>query len=503
MSVLTEGAQGVAATEVAGLDDVLGGGFARRRLFLLEGVPGSGKTTIALQFLIAAARRGESVLYITLSETAEELRAVAASHGWTLDGITIHESIPSEDLLGPDEQYTMFHASEVEFGATLKDLLDVITQSKPTCIVVDSLSELRLLAGNALRFRRQILSLKQFFTARGCTSLLLDDLTTGDHDLLTQSIAHGVLRLEQVYPEYGSERRRLRVLKYRARQFRGGFHDFVVKKGGVTVFPRLVASEHRQPIPATKLACGIAPLDALLGGGIEAGTSTLIVGAAGTGKSTLAAQFAAAAAARRQAAALFVFDENPGTLLSRCAALNIDIASPMAEGRISVRQVDPAELTPGEFIAAIRSQVEEHHAAVVVIDSLNGYLNAMPEERFLTIQLHELLMYLGQKGVATILIGAHQGLIGSHMNTPVDASYLADAVILLRYFEAKGEVRRALSVVKKRTGGHESTIRELQITSGGIRVGEPLRKFQGVLTGVPSYDGSKDTLMEQSDDEQP
>ena len=495
MSVLAGQTQEIAATEVAGLDDVLGGGFARRRLFLIEGVPGSGKTTLALQFLIAAARRGEPVLYITLSETAEELRAVAVSHGWSLDGITIHESIPGEDLLGPDEQYTMFHASEVEFGATLKELLDVINRTKPTCIVVDSLSELRLLAGSALRYRRQILALKQFFTSRGCTSLLLDDLTTVDHDLQTQSMAHGVVRLEQVYPEYGSERRRLRVLKYRGTQFRGGFHDFVLKRGGLEVFPRLVASEHRQAIPAVKLACEIAPLDALLGGGIEAGTSTLIVGAAGTGKSTLAAQFASAAAGRGQAAALFVFDENPGTLLSRCAALHIDIASHMDAGRISVRQVDPAELTPGEFTAAIRSQVEQHHAAIVVIDSLNGYLNAMPEERFLTIQLHELLMYLGQKGVATILIGAHQGLIGTQMNTPVDASYLADAVILLRYFEAKGEVRQAISVMKKRGGMHERSIREFSLSAGGIHIGEPLRDFRGILTGVPAYEGHAKPLM--------
>jgi circadian clock protein KaiC len=480
---------------VAGLDDVLCGGFTRRRLFLIEGVPGSGKTTLALQFLLAAAQRGEPVLYITLSETAEELRAVAASHGWTLDGVTIHESIPSEDQLGPDEQYTMFHASEVELGATLKELLAVISRVSPSCVVVDSLSELRLLAGSALRYRRQILALKQFFSSRGCTTLLLDDLTTADHDLQTQSIAHGVVRLEQVYPEYGSERRRLRVLKYRATQFRGGYHDFVVRKGGIVVFPRLVASEHRQVMPSSKLASEIDALDALLGGGIEAGTSTLIVGAAGTGKSTLAAQFAAAAAARGQTAALFIFDENPGTLLSRCKALHIDIASPMADGRVKVRQVDPAELTPGEFIAAIRDQIEQHNAAIVVVDSLNGYLNAMPEERFLTVQLHELLMYLGQKGVATILIGAHQGLIGSQMNTPVDASYLADAVILMRYFEAAGEVRQAISVMKKRGGLHERSIREFALNANGIHIGEPLRNFRGILTGVPVYEGASKPLM--------
>src|SRR5262245_3864775 len=484
------GADGLAATEVTGLDDVLGGGFARRRLFLIEGVPGSGKTTLALQFLLAAVRRGESVLYITLSETEEELQAVARSHGWSLEGITIHEVIPSENLLGPDEQYTMFHASEVELGATLKELIEVVTRVAPNCIVVDSLSELRLLAGNALRYRRQILALKQFFSARGCTTLLLDDLTMQDHDLQTQSIAHGVVRLEQVNPEYGSERRRLRVLKYRATQFRGGYHDFVVKQGGIVVFPRLVASEHRKFLEAKRLASEIGQLDALLGGGIEAGTSTLIVGAAGTGKSTLAAQFAAAAAGRGERAAMFIFDENPGTLLSRCAAVSVDLTPHVVADRITIRQIDPAELTPGEFISAIRDSVEERHVSIVVVDSLNGYLNAMPEERFLTVQLHELLMYLGQKGVATILIGAHQGLIGSQMNTPVDASYLADAVILLRYFEARGEVRQAISVVKKRGGAHERTIREFRMQEGRLSVGPVLEQFRGVLTGVPVLESS-------------
>jgi circadian clock protein KaiC len=488
-TLVKDDAAAFAATAVAGLDHVLGGGFARRRLFLIEGVPGSGKTTLALQFLRAAAHRGEPVLYITLSETAEELHAVAQSHGWTLDGISFHEVIPSEDALGPEEQYTIFHASEVELGSTLKQLLEAINRVKPTCVVVDSLSELRLLAGSALRYRRQILALKQFFTARGCTALLLDDLTTVDHDLQTQSIAHGVVRLEQVQPEYGAERRRLRVLKYRATAFRGGFHDFVIRRGGLVVFPRLVASEHRQVLQVSKLASEIGPLDVLLGGGLEAGTSTLIVGAAGTGKSTLAAQFAAAAAARGQSAALFVFDENPDTLISRCAALGIDIASHVTAGEIRLRQVDPAELTPGEFIVAIRDEVEQRQAAIVVIDSLNGYLNAMPEERFLTIQLHELLMYLGQKGVATIMIGAHQGLIGTQMTTPVDASYLADAVILMRYFEANGEVRQAISVVKKRGSRHERTIREFELSARGIRIGEPLREFRGILTGVPVYDG--------------
>ncbi len=355
-------------------------------------------------------------------------------------------------------------------------------------MVFDSLSELRLLAGSALRYRRQILALKQFFASRKCTAILLDDMTATDQDLQTQSIAHGVIRLEQEHPDYGSERRRLRVVKYRGTKFRGGYHDYVIERGGLRVFPRLVAAEHRKVTSRVRLASGVKELDALLGGGLEEGTSTLIAGAAGTGKSTLAAQFATAAAERGQRAALFVFDESPATLLSRCDGLGIGLAAQLETGRISLQQVDPAELSPGEFTNRIREAVSAG-ASMVVIDSLNGYLNAMPGERFLTIQLHELLMYLGQQGVATLLIAAHHGMIGSQMNAPVDASYLADAVILMRYFEAAGEVRQAISVVKKRGSRHERTIREFRLDDGGIRVGEPLREFRGILTGVPVYEG--------------
>jgi circadian clock protein KaiC len=485
---------GVAPTAVVGLDDVLGGGMARNRLFLLEGVPGSGKTTLALQFLRAAVERGEPVLYVTLSETENELRAVAHSHGWTLDGITLHELIPSEAALDPEEQNTMFHASEVEMGVTMKEVLSSVTRLNPTCIVFDSLSELRLLAGSALRYRRQILALKQFFAGRNCTALLLDDMTSTEQDLQMQSIAHGVIRLEQLNPDYGSERRRLRVVKYRGTQFRGGYHDYVIERGGIRVFPRLVASEHRHVISRHRIASDVPALDSLLGGGLEEGTSTLIVGAAGTGKSTLAAQFCAAAAGRGKRAALFLFDESPATLLTRCDGLGIALRSQIDAGHISVQQIDPAELSPGEFTNRIQEAVRDH-AAIVVIDSLNGYLNAMPGERFLTIQLHELLMFLGQQGVATILIAAHHGMIGTQMNTPVDASYLADAVILLRYFEAAGEVRQAISVVKKRGGRHERTIREFRL-DGGIHVGQPLREFRGILTGVPVYEGPAKTLKD-------
>jgi circadian clock protein KaiC len=479
-----------APTGIAGLDDILSGGLARRRLFLVEGVPGSGKTTLALQYLQAGAQNGEPVLYITLSETEEELRAVAESHGWGLEGIQIRELTPPEAALDPDEQNTMFHPSEIELASTTKLILEDVERLRPTRVVFDSLSELRLLAGTALRYRRQILALKQFFSTRDCTVILLDDLTATDRDLQVQSIAHGVILLEQLNPDFGAERRRLRVVKYRGVKFRGGFHDYAINRGGLEVFPRLVAAEHRQVVAQAKLPSDLAALDALLGGGLEQGTSTLIVGAAGTGKSTLAAQFASAAASRKRHAALFVFDERPATLVTRCQHLGIDISSHIDRGNISLQQVDPAELTPGEFIHAIRTAVEQKDATVVVIDSLNGFLNAMPQERHLTIQLHELLMYLGQKGVATILVAAHQGLVGSQMVTPVDASYLADAVILLRYFEDRGEVRQAISVMKKRGSQHERTLREFRLDGGCIMVGDILREFRGVLTGVPMYDGT-------------
>jgi len=479
----------VAPTGIPGLDDVLVGGFTRNRLFLVEGDPGSGKTTLALQFLATGAEAGETVLYVTLSETEEELRSVAISHGWTLDGITIREMSPSEGELEPDEQNTLFHPSEVELAATTKRVLEDVNELRPTRVVFDSLSELRLLAGNPLRYRRQILALKQYFANRQCTVLLLDDLTATDRDLQVQSIAHGVLHLGQLQPDYGSQRRRLRVVKYRGVHFRGGFHDYAIHPGGLRVFPRLVAAEHRQRIQRVRLRSAITAVDELLGGGIEEGTSTLIVGAAGTGKSTLAAQFVSAAAARGERAVLFLFDENPQTLLARCAELKIDLPRAVEAGQVSVQQVDPAELTPGEFTQAIRDRVADG-AKIVVIDSLNGYLNAMPEDRFLTIQLHELLMYLGQQGVATILVSAHQGLIGAQMQSPVDASYLADAIILLRYFESRGEVRQAISVVKKRGGEHERTIREFRIGRDGIQVGNALREFRGVLTGVPIYEGT-------------
>lgn len=474
------------STGVAGLDDVIGGGLTPSRLYLVEGTPGSGKTTLALQFLRAGAARGESVLYITLSEAEVELRGVAHSHGWDLAGIQVREVLPPQESLQPDEQYTMFHPSEVELGETTLKILDDVTRLKPTRVVFDSLSELRLLAGNSLRYRRQILALKQFFGGRNCTVLLLDDMTSLEHDLQVQSIAHAVLRLEQLNPDYGSARRRLIVMKYRGSDFRGGYHDYRIARGGLVVFPRLVAAEHPAEPPQRRLPSGLTRLDDLLGGGLERGTSTLLVGAPGTGKSSVAVQFALSAARRGEHAALFVFDESVATLLSRSQGMGMDLAPYVASGNIQLRQVDPAELSPGELVHEIRVAVTENHATVVVIDSLNGYLNAMPDERFLIVQLHELLTYLGQAGVATLLVGAQHGLIGMQMQTPVDASYLADAVVLLRYYEADGAVHQAISVLKKRGGVHERSIRGFTMESDGLRVGEPLRHFRGILTGVPT-----------------
>ncbi len=470
---------------VPGLNDVLGGGLEPNRLYLVEGSPGAGKTTIAMQFLLEGVRRGESVLYVTLSETEAELRGVAASHGWDVGPIHVREMLPTQDSLQPDEQYTMFHPSEVELSETTLRILSDVDVLKPSRIVFDSLSELRLLSGSSLRYRRQILALKQFFAGRQCTVLLLDDMTATSHDLQVQSIAHAVVRLEQSNSDYGSSRRRLAVVKYRGQAFRGGYHDYKIHRGGLQVFPRLVAAEHANDTELVKLPSGIAELDALLGGGLEKGTSTLLVGAPGTGKSSVAAQFAISAAERGESAALFIFDESVNTLRSRCTGLGMTLEPHLQSGRIRVKQVDPAELSPGELVHEIRLAVTEHSAKVIVIDSLNGYLNAMPDERFLIVQLHELLTYLGQSGVATILVGAQHGLIGMQMQTPVDASYLADAVVLLRYFEAEGEVRQAISVLKKRGGAHERSIRAFSMDSDGLHVGEPLRHFRGILTGVP------------------
>ncbi len=474
------------ATGIPGLDSILGGGFTANRMYLIEGDPGSGKTTLALRFLLEGARLGEKGLYVTLSETKEELDGVAASHGWTLDGFTVCELIPSEENLLPEAQTRMFHPSEVELSETTRAVLNEVEKSKPTRVVFDSLSELRLLAQNSLRYRRQILALKQFFAGRNCTVLLLDDRTADGKDQQLHSLAHGVVTLEQLAPEYGAERRRLRVIKFRGAKFQGGYHDFVIVRGGLEVFPRLVAADHHTAFDAGKFLSGLPAFDALVGGGLDRGTSVLLMGPAGCGKSSLAVQYAVAAAARGEKAALFTFDESLLTLYARAAGLGMDLWGDVQAGRVLVRQIDPAELSPGEFAHAVRRSVENDGVKIVVIDSLNGYMNAMPEERFLTIQLHEILSYLGQRGVVTFLVVAQHGLLGAAMRSPVDASYLADTVVLLRYFETAGRLRRAISVVKKRSGMHETTLREFRLGGDGFWVGDPLDNFHGVLTGVPT-----------------
>lgn len=487
----------LASTGVPGLDDVLGGGLAPRRVFLVEGVPGSGKTTLAMSFLREAARRGEPVLCVTLSESREELESVAASHGWSLEGVTVREIIPQPKELDPEEQYTMFHPSEVELADTMKSIAAEADRLRPTRVVLDSLSELRLLASSPLRYRRQILAMKQYFAGSGATLLMLDDRIVAERDIHVQSLAHGVIQLEQLQPQYGSDRRRLRVAKYRGQAYRAGYHDYVIRRGGLEVFPRLVAAEHRTVPTRRIISSGLPELDNVLGGGIACGTSTLLLGGSGTGKSCLTAQIVASAAAAGQPGAMFVFDESVGMLLSRSDGLGIPLRKEVDAGRVTLQQVDPAELSPGELVHSIRCAVDERGARVIVIDSLNGYLQSMPEESFLITQLHELLSFLGQRGVATLLVGTQQGLIGP-LQSPIDASYLSDCVILLRYFEACGEVRQAISVIKKRDGSHERTIREFRFGAGGISIREPLTEMRGVLTGVPHIEsgGERQTSSE-------
>jgi circadian clock protein KaiC len=478
-----------ASLGVTGLDDITAGGLAPGHVYLLEGSPGTGKTTIALQFLRAGAERGEQGLYITLSETADELRSGAASHGWTLgDRITIFELVPPESLLDPDKQQSLLYSSDLELGETTKLIFDEIARVKPSRIVLDSLSEIRLLAQSSLRYRRQILALKHYFARNGATVLMLDDLTSETHDKTVHSVVHGVVRLEEIAPDYGADRRRLRVSKYRGTKFRGGWHDFVIHTGGVQAFPRLVSAEHHTKFDRKQMTSGIAELDGLLGGGIEQGTSVLVLGPAGTGKSTFAFQFVAAAIARGEKAAIFAFDEELGLLLDRTRALGFDLEKMIADGYLHIEQVDAAELSPGEFAHRVRERVDKLQAKTVVIDSLNGYSAAMPSENSLVLHIHELLQYLNRQGATTILTVAQHGLVGD-MKAPVDVTYLADTVVLLRYYESYGRVKRAVSVVKKRTGWHEDTIRDYRIDKGGLSLGAPLSEFQGILRGVPEYVG--------------
>lgn len=483
---------------IEGLDDIIGGGLSRGRLFLLEGSPGTGKTTIATQFLVAGAAAGESALYITLSETDEEFREGATSHGWDLAGIEIFELMPPEELLDEQQQQSLLYSSDLELGETTRRIFEVFERVKPRRVVVDSLSEIMLLAQSPLRYRRQILALKHYFARHGATVLMLDDLTAEGNDKTMHSIAHGVIHLDELSPDYGAERRRTRIIKYRGQRYRGGYHDFVIEQGGARIFPRLVSAEHKTEFNRTVVATESAELNALLGGGVHRGSSVLVLGPAGTGKSLLTLTFVQAAINRGERAAMFVFDEELGLLFERALGLGIDLQAMVDSELLVIEQVDAAELSPGEFSARVRRCVEVHDARTVIIDSLNGYQAAMPAEQALILHMHELLQYLNRQGATTFLTVAQHGLVGD-MKAPVDVTYLADTVILLRYFEAMGRVRRAISIIKKRTGAHENTIREYMIDSRGITLGEPLTSFHGVLRGVPTLSGDKANLLDSND----
>jgi circadian clock protein KaiC len=484
-------------TGVEGLDTILEGGLPRGRLYLLDGTPGTGKTTLAIGFLLAGAARGMKGLYVTLSESHKELEEVAASHGWGLDQIDIFELAP-EDVSDTGDSYTIFHPAEVELQQTMDSVFAAVDRADATLVVLDSLSEMRLLARDPLRFRRQILALKQFFAERRCTVLLLDDKSAPEGDLQLHSLAHGVIQLEHVALEYGAERRRLQVMKLRGRRYRGGYHDFRIRTGGLDVFPRLQAGNPSQEAGQRLVPSGSEELDALLGGGVRNGMSVLFTGPAGTGKSVLATQYACTAAMAGQKVMFYLFDERLRTFELRAHGLGMDVSELVRDGRLRLEQIEPTERSPGEFAHDVMRAVEEDDVRLVVIDSVNGYMQSMPEERLLPIQVHELLSYLSNKGVTSILTMVQRGLFGGPVEELADVSYLADTVVLLRYFEVSGTVRQAISVVKKRSGDHERTIREFRVGRGGLRLGPPLHEFQGVLSGVPEYVGDTRPLMHRN-----
>ncbi|OYT83620.1 MAG: circadian clock protein KaiC [Pseudomonas sp. PGPPP4] len=490
----------VMATGNIGLDQVLRGGLPRDRLYLLEGTPGSGKTTLGLQFLFEGVRQGESVLYITLSETSEELRCVAESHGWSLDGVELFELSAADAVLGGAQEQTILHPWESELGDTIELIQARVDELQPRRLVFDSLSEMRLLAQDPLRYRRQVLALKQFFAGRGITVLLVDDLTAsgGERDNHLHSLCHGVLTLERLTLDFGAARRRLQIQKLRGRDFIAGYHDFTIRRGGLEVYPRMIAAGRYEDFIGESVPSDIPDLDALLYGGPLRGTSTLITGPAGTGKTTLALQFVMAACARGERCAVYEFDERIGTLLKRAESMGMPLLRYIDEGLVVVHQIDPAELSPGEFAWRVRQDVEKNSCRMLVLDSLNGYLAAMPQEQHLILQLHELLSYLSQSGVVTFLINPQHGLVGT-MTSNLDISYIADTVVLVRFFEAQGRLRKAISILKHRGGAHEDAIRELRIDRQGIRVGQPLVDFRGVLTGTPEYFGARQPLMEERD----
>ena len=489
------GAHGTQTTGIVGLDDVLRGGLPSHRLYVVEGDPGAGKTTLALQFLLEGVRLGQRTLYVTLSETLEELRDVASSHGWSLDGIDLLELNSFSERLQDEANYTVYHPSDVELAETIKRITGEVERINPERVALDSVSELKILSQTSVRYRREILGLKQFFAGRKCTVLVLDDRTTREGEQQLQSIAHGVLRMERETREYGNTRRQFHIVKLRGVSFQDGLHDFVIHTGGIEVYPRLSTSDTTAPEERPPAPSGSQELDALLGGGLDRGSSTLLLGPAGCGKSTLCSRYMLTALERGEPVACFLFEESRQTFLSRSAGFKMDFEPHLASKQFELAQVDIGSLSPGEFAIRVRRMVEQRNARFIVIDSLNGYLNGMPSERFLLIHMHALLTYLGQKGVVTIVTIAQHGMLGSTMQTPVDVSFLADTVILLRFFEAAGQVRQAISVVKKRRGAHERTLREMRIGATGVQIGEVLQQFEGVLTGVPRFRGNDERLL--------
>lgn len=489
-------------TGLTGLDEVLGGGLSPNRLYLLEGKPGSGKTTLALQFLLAGVLAGEACLYVTLSETTEELRAVAHSHGWSLDGIDLFELSATRDILGEGREQSLLHPWEVELTEIVSLITAEVERSKPRRVVFDSLSEMRLLAHDALRYRRQLLSLKQFFAGGDTTVLLVDDMTsaTGENDAQLHSLCHGVITLKRSTLQFGGARRTLEIQKMRGIDFQSGYHDFVIRKGGIQMFPQLVAAEHHNAFVGDPVSSGMPSLDRLLGGGPLRGTTTLITAPPGCGKTTLAMRYVAHASDQGDACTMYQFDERVGTLMVRARSVGMPLDQHLESGMLRIEQIDPGEISPGEFTWRVRQEVEMRGVRMIVIDSLAGYLAAMPEEQSLILQLHELVSYLNQKGVATFILNPQPGLVGSMHSLGVNVSYLADAVLMLRFFEDSGRVRKAISVLKNRGGPCEDTIREFRIEATGIRIGEPLTHFRGILTGTPVYVGSRDPLMEDRGD---
>ncbi len=490
----------IVATGTTGLDTILRGGLPASRLYLLEGQPGSGKTTLALQFLLKGAELGESCLYVTLSETADELAEVAHSHGWSLDGLHLFELAAAQNVLGDGQQQSVLHPWEVELDGTIKLIQAEVERLKPTRIVFDSLSELRLLAQDSLRYRRQVLALKQYFSPRNITVFLVDDLTGGERDAHLHSLCHGVISLERVTLDFGAARRRMQVQKLRGVNFIAGYHDLALVKGGMRIFPRLIAADHHVPFVGDPISSGVAGIDALLDGGPLRGTSTLLTGPPGSGKTNVALKYVATACERGERCCVFEFDERTGTLLTRAKALGMDLQVHIDSGLLELRQMDPAELSPGEFAWAIRECVEERDCKLIVLDSLNGYLSSMPQEKQLMLQMHELLSYLNQSGVVTFFVNPQNGLVGSMSTGNLNVSYMADTVIMFRYFEAGGRIRKAISVIKNRSGAHEDSIRELRIDAGGLRLSEPLKDFSGILTGTPQYVGESGPLLDSNAD---